>query len=507
VLRSNWITRYGVAVLSIAVATGIRLLFHPQLEERVPLTLYFLSVMITAWYGGMGPAFAAVALGVLAAAHFFILPDNSLWISKPADLLALIVFLFVAIFSVLLNQWLGHARRLAEENAAESARLNEELRRTNQYKDEFLAVLAHELRNPLASIHNALQVMQLKKDNPQSVDKMQVILQRQAQAIMRLVDDLLDASRINRGTLELRCETIDLNTVLEHAVEMAQPKIDANGHQLEFRSSPTPIWVNADPLRLTQVFINLLDNACKFTDRGGQITLSAEQLENQVLVRCSDTGVGIAKEMLPHIFERFMQAEPDSDRSRSGLGIGLALAQSLIDAHGGSIEVESSGLGQGSEFIVKLPAVSAPLIEVATTSQAPRSSGRRILIVDDAVDAATSLALLLQFEGHEITVRHDGLSGLAAYRSEKPDIVLLDLKMPGIDGYEVARRIRQQADSRDVTLIALTGWGHEEDRRHTQEAGFDHHLVKPINFAKLGELLQDFSSSRAPKKSEVRTGS
>jgi len=358
-------------------------------------------------------------------------------------------------------------------------------------KDEFLAMLSHELRNPLAPISNAVHLLRLQQDEDPVQQQARAIIERQVIQLTRLVDDLMDVSRITTGRIQLRHAAITMNDVVEHAVETARPLVDQRKHELRVALSPQPIWLNADAARLEQVIVNLLTNAAKYTDEGGQIWLTVLREGGDCVIRLRDTGVGITPELLPRIFDLFTQAEPSLDRSRGGLGIGLALVQRLVEMHGGRIDVRSV-LGQGSEFTVRLPAVLSPAPSrpsVRTEMAKPASHVLRVLVVDDNVDTAESLVLLVKLLGHNVRMAHDGLVALQSAIDYQPNVVLLDIGLPGLTGYEVASRIREQASLNGILLVAVTGYGQESDRLLALQAGFDHHLVKPIDFEKVRQIL------------------
>jgi signal transduction histidine kinase len=380
--------------------------------------------------------------------------------------------------------------RLREE-AANEKRIATELGVAARRKDEFLAMLGHELRNPLAPILNALEAMRQAPNEPATVAAMHDIVVRQVHHISRLVDDLLDVARIERGKIQLRKQELELSTIIARAVDGTRAVIDARGHQLEVALPEAPLWVDADATRLEQVLANLLNNAAKYTKPGGRIWLSAALEGDQAVVRVRDTGVGISTEMLPHVFDLFAQADRSLDRSEGGLGIGLTLVRRLMELHGGAITAHSEGLGRGSEFVARLPAVWKPHPPRAapTPNSAATRRTTRVLIVDDNRDAADSLATLLKMEGHEVCQVYDGPSALEAARQQRPAIIFLDLGLPGMDGYEVARQLRKQHDMKKSLLIALTGYGQEEDRRRCHDAGFDLHMVKPVELVTLREML------------------
>jgi PAS domain S-box-containing protein len=379
-------------------------------------------------------------------------------------------------------------------DVTERRRAEESLREADRRKDEFLAMLAHELRNPLAPIRNALQLLKLAGNDPGVSQRARELMERQVEYLVRLVDDLLDVSRIMRGKIELRSEPVELATVLARAVETTQPIIDEEGHELTVVLPSGPLWVHGDVVRLAQAVGNLLNNAAKYTEQGGKIRLSAGQEDHQAVIRVRDTGVGIAAEQVPHIFEMFVQGDRRTKNARGGLGIGLSLVRALVRMHGGSVAAHSAGVGKGSEFVVRLPLLERGQAEVRRNEQveqmpAAGSTPRRVLVVDDSPDAADSLALLLQLEGHQVRVAYDGQSALEQAEADPPDIAFLDLGMPNMDGFELVQRFRKSPRLQRVVLVAVTGWGQEEDRRRTRAAGFDDHLVKPVQPEALHALL------------------
>jgi CheY-like chemotaxis protein len=380
----------------------------------------------------------------------------------------------------------------AREHLLEREQTAESLRQADRRKDEFLATLAHELRNPLAPIRNSLQLLRLTAHNDPGAERVCEMMERQVNHMVRLVDDLMEVSRITRGLIQLRKERTELATLIRNAVETTRPLVEAGRHQLAISLPPDPIPLDGDVVRLAQVFANLLNNAAKYTDRGGQIWLTARREQNEAIVSVRDNGIGISATMLPLVFDMFMQADRTTDRSQGGLGIGLTLVKNLVESHGGSISARSDGPGLGSEFIVRLPVAVEQSREpqpVVSPQKVERLAQRRVLVVDDNEDAAASLAMLLRFLGSEVQVARDGATALSMIADFRPDAVLLDIGMPGMDGFEVARRIREQADFAGIVLIALTGWGQAEDRSRTRAAGFDHHLVKPADITSLQSLL------------------
>ncbi|MGE5152843.1 MAG: PAS domain S-box protein [Bdellovibrio bacteriovorus] len=376
----------------------------------------------------------------------------------------------------------------------------EALREADRRKDEFLALLAHELRNPLAPILNAVEILKLKGAPDPTFRKAQDLIERQLGHMVRLIEDLMDVARITTGKLQLRREPVDLATLLEQTAETMQSQVARAGQRLHLSLPMAPVHVDADPVRLGQVFLNLLDNACKYTGTGGVISLSAERDGDDVEIRVEDTGIGIPPEDLTRLFQMFARAGAPGGHAQSGLGIGLALARGLVEMHGGRIEARSEGLGRGSSLIVRLPVLAAP---TTTQSTQPKGSGAsdpvvplRILVADDNRDVVESLALLLELTGHRVERAYDGLEAVEAAERYRPDLVLLDIGMPKLDGYEACRRIRGQPWGRHMLIVALTGWGQEDDRRRSKAAGFDRHLVKPVAPADLLRLLAERRGGR-----------
>jgi PAS domain S-box-containing protein len=378
----------------------------------------------------------------------------------------------------------------------------EALREADRRKDEFLAMLAHELRNPLAPIRNAVQLLRRLGPSEPEIQWTREVIDRQVEHLVRLVDDLLDVSRITQSKITLKKEKVDLITIIGRALETSRPLIDARKHRLTVSLPEQPLRLEGDTTRLTQVVSNLLNNAAKFTPEGGQIWLVAEAQNGQVVLRVRDTGIGIPEELLPQVFDLFRQADRSLDRSQGGLGVGLTLVRSLLEMHGGTVEAYSDGPGRGSEFVVRLPAFAEPgqATEEASAveSDMGNSACHRVLVVDDNVDSAESIALLLELNGHEVRMAHDGPAALEMAYSFHPQVVVLDIGLPGMDGYEVARRLRSEAQMQNVILIALTGYGQSEDRQHSLAAGFNHHLVKPVD----PEVLQTLIASHTPLGAE-----
>jgi len=388
------------------------------------------------------------------------------------------------------------AERTAELQAAAAGLRDREeaLREADRSKDEFLAVLAHEIRNPLAPIRTAVHLLRLETLSDVQRTKARDVIERQVEHLVRLIDDLLDVARITRGAITLQRERVDLAEVVARAIETSRPLIDSRRHELVVRLPEQPVAVDGDITRLSQVVGNLLNNAAKYTDAGGQLQVSVEREGEDAVIRVQDNGMGISAHMLQKVFDLFTQASRAIDRQSGGLGIGLALVRRLVALHGGRVSAHSAGLGRGTEMIVRLPigieprpaSVPSPEPEEST---APAFRSGRILIVDDNRDAADSMALSVQLAGHTVSTAYDGQEGLQLAFAFAPDLVLLDLGMPGLNGFEIAQRIRREAWGQRLTLIALTGWGQEQDRRRTKEAGFNAHLTKPVSPSELLTVL------------------
>jgi signal transduction histidine kinase/ActR/RegA family two-component response regulator len=406
----------------------------------------------------------------------------------------------VAELRVAETEWEGRPALLASlRDVTERKRLEAELRRkaealaeADRRKDEFLAMLAHELRNPLAPILNAAQVMRLSGDDPAVLARMRDVVEHQVRHLARLVDDLLDVSRLTRGKVRLRREPVDLSSLVARVVEAARPVMEARRHELTVDVQAGPLRLEADPTRLGQVLANLLDNAAKYTDPGGTVHLWAGREGDEVVVKVRDDGIGISAEMLPRVFDMFAQADCSLDRSRGGLGIGLTLVKSLVAMHGGSVHARSDGPGRGCEVVVRLPAPKSAGLD---GTGAPPQAGshpevlRHILVVDDNQSSADSLALLLQLSGHDTRVAYSGPEALDIAAAFRPDVVLLDIGLPEMDGFEVARRLREREDSGRAILVAVTGYGQEEVRQRAKEVGFDNHLLKPLDLDALLSVL------------------
>jgi signal transduction histidine kinase len=405
-------------------------------------------------------------------------------------------------------------RRVAERTAQlevdlnERKRLEKALMAADRRKDEFLATLSHELRNPLAAIRNAVQIMELTPLADPHLHLCREVIDRQVEHLSRLVDDLLEVSRITRGKFKLKKKPVEVATFVARAIETAKPLFDARGQRMQVSMPAERLVVNGDLIRLSQIVGNLLNNATKYSPDGAEISLRIEKArracgeEEELLIRVKDNGKGIPAEMLSEVFDLFTQVDRAHDRPQGGLGIGLALVRKLAEMHGGSVDASSLGVGQGSEFIVRLPLLAEPALPApkrAVTTTTP-AAPRRILVVDDNIDAATSLALLLKLAGNETHTAYDGLEAVEASERIRPDVVLLDIGLPKLNGYQACRRIREQPWCKDLKIIAITGWGREQDRQQSKAAGFDGHMVKPVDIDGLMRLIGSVPEQESPER-------
>jgi signal transduction histidine kinase/ActR/RegA family two-component response regulator len=379
------------------------------------------------------------------------------------------------------------------DHIGENNRVNASLREADRRKDEFLAILAHELRNPLAPLRNALESMRLAPNDREATAWARALMERQLAQMVRLIDDLLDLSRVSRGRVELRQENVDLAAVVNGAVEICGPSIRAAGHALSVSLPPETLVLRCDPTRMVQVLSNLLSNAAKYTPAGGgRIEIAGRRSHAGIELSVRDNGVGIPEDMLHKVFDMFTQVERSLERSQGGLGIGLTLVKRLVELHGGSVHARSAGPGRGSEFVVRVPEAAGAAVPAASVAGEAFTGARRrqrILIADDNRDAADSLAVMLRVVGHEVRTAYDGQQAIDMAEAFRPGLALLDIGMPRLNGYETARRLRERPFGREMVLIALTGWGQPEDKQRSHVAGFDHHLVKPVDPSVLDRLL------------------
>lgn len=495
-VNTGGIQRYGFAILTTVLATLARLELDGTLGDRVPFGLYIISVVLTAMVAGTGPAILSLAGGIIAAAHWIVEPHDSWWVSLPADQLAMLVYALIGVVTVYLVHRSGTEALLLQQRAHENEQLSLRLQNADHRKDEFLALLAHELRNPLAPIRSGLSILERESELSAAGHEVRHVIRRQVDQLVRLVDDLFDVSRFLRGQLRVDSDPVDLRSVVDLAIHTVAPIVEQSQHDLSFLRPDEPIYVMGDDVRLTQVVSNLLTNAVRYTPRCGRIRVLMDVDGNEARIKVCDNGIGVAAETREQIFDLFTQANPSQTRDHGGLGLGLAIVRQILEIHHGNVTVASDGPGRGSCFTVTLPLAPADVVaeleeSTATDNDSPGGAKdtKRIMIVDDNGDAAQTLATLLSFDGYATSIANDGHTALKSFERFDPDIVLLDIGMPGMDGYEVARRLRGRRDGQRSKIIAVTGWGQEEDRVLSQAAGIDHHFVKPVDIAGLLKLI------------------
>jgi signal transduction histidine kinase/ActR/RegA family two-component response regulator len=485
--------RYGAAIAVVLVIAGIRAVLAPLLGTQAPLLPFVLGVFAAAYFGGRGPALLASALTpVLATIAFTDWPKDG----PPMQWVAHVVFfLIIAVLSSVLMHELQKRSRVEREALDIAADHAKTLREADRRKDEFLAMLSHELRNPLAPIRNVAYVLSKGGLDQATVRRSGQMIERQARHLTHLVDDLLDVARITRGRVALHREPLSLDSVVDAALETVQPVLDARCQSASIREPGEKIFVNGDSLRLCQVVANLLTNASKYSPERARIEIVIDGSAVDAFVEVRDPGAGIDPQLLPHLFDLFLQGDRTVDRAEGGLGVGLTIVKLLVGMHGGSVEARSAGLGKGSAFRIRLPRTQPPLAppvqQVADDRPAVRP--RRILIIEDNADAAESMRALLRTDAHAVEVVHDGAAGLAKLEDFRADIVLLDIGLPRVDGFMVAHAIRERfaLGGKRPKLLALTGYGREEDRDAALKAGFDGHLAKPIDPRRLLQIVAD----------------
>ena len=475
------VAAYGGAIAAVLAAVLVRWLLDPWLGDTVPYITLFGAVAVTVWLGGWAPAVLATVLGYVIVNIIYVEPTGTLSIDGTSELLQLGLFGVCSAMVIGLGEGMRRARDLYRASDVELRERAAALQRADANKSQFLAVLSHELRNPLAPLRNGLALLRLKSSDRAAADKTLGMMERQITQLTRLIDDLLDVSRIDRGKLELRKERIALDAVARSAIETAMPGIEAKQHELVVRYAGQPLFVDGDPVRLAQVVANLLNNAAKFTPPGGRIELSMRADGGSAILSVADSGVGLAREHLREVFDMFVQLEGSRHTTAGGLGLGLTLVRSLVAYHGGQVEARSAGPGKGAEFIVTLPLAATPAAPTRNPEPPRTDARRRILVVDDNEDAAQTLADLLRLDGHAVEAACDGPSALRAAERLRPDVAFIDLNMPEMDGYELAKRLRATPWGANATLVALTGMGQKADVVETRAAGFDEHLTKPAD--------------------------
>jgi signal transduction histidine kinase/ActR/RegA family two-component response regulator len=505
------LVRYGVAVGAVAVAFGLRLALTPVLGSRLAFVTFVAACLFAAWYGGAGPGVLAAALGGALAVSLLQHPTRP----DPDLAFSLGGYTFICLVCIGFVEWnrrnherfarseaLG--RQSLEASLAERKSLEEALRArldelgiVNRRKSEFLAALAHELRNPLAPVSNAIEILERDPDEPTRA-RMLAILRHQSARLAHIVDDLIDVSRVEQGRVDLRMEVVDFGEPVRHAIAACE-SFGAAHPSLAVNLPVSPVWVRGDADRLEQIVLNLLQNALKYTPPDGHVWVSLVDGSGEAILRVRDDGYGIPADLLEKIFDLFAQAPQPLARTQGGLGIGLSLVRTLVERHGGKVSASSPGPGLGSEFAVRLPLCEAPEPKAKPALEPPRPVRRalRVLVIEDNADMRDSMRDLLALWGHVSEGAADGLEGLAQVLLFKPDVALVDLGLPRMDGYEVARQIRSQEGGRDVLLIALSGYGQPADREAAEVAGFDRHIVKPPDLVELEDLLAREATRRS----------
>lgn len=473
---------YALALSTLAVATLLRFLMDPWLGNYAPFPLYFAAVTIVGVYASVGPATVTMVLGGSIANFFFMPPRGQLFTSGSAYWLGMGLFYLASTLIIVVAARLRASRAAIEESKRQLEERTEQLSIADRRKDDFISMLAHELRNPLAPIVSAVQMLRLKdKAAPEQTQLAIDIIDRQSMQLKFLIDDLLDVIRINTGRIALAFETVEIGKIVQQCADSIRLRCSAENVTLIFREASAPLWLNADPGRLAQIIDNLLDNAVKYTNAGGSITLSVQRENTECVLSIKDTGVGIKSADLPRIFDAFEQVDTTLDRQAGGLGLGLHLVRRLTEKHGGTVTATSEGPGRGSEFVVRLPLLAQlrPESRVDRPRAKRKVEPHRILLVDDNFDAAETLAIVLEREGHDVRVAGSGHEALALTEGFDPEVALVDLGMPEMDGFELADKLRQRY-GQGLHLLALTGYAQEEFRLRSLRAGFDDHLVKPL---------------------------
>ncbi|HVO13328.1 MAG TPA: ATP-binding protein [Vicinamibacteria bacterium] len=485
-LRGGW--RHLIAVVAAAAASVVQLALLPR-PGIAPFVFFSAAVALASWFGGIGPGLLAVVLTAAVGNYVFLEPSPG-WSTSAPELRATVLFVVAASLVAVLCASFRRSLFQLQRTAGALREVEQALRDADRRKTEFLALLSHELRNPLAPITSSLHVLEQAAPGGEQARRAREVIGRQVAQLVRMVDDLLEVTRLTRGRIKLQRRPLELRDLVRRTIEDHRSLFDGSGIGLRFEAAAGPVRVHADENRIAQVVGNLLTNAAKFTSRLGRVTVSvaADAAASRAVLRVADDGAGIAPEMLPWLFEPFTQADTTLDRSRGGLGLGLALVKGLVEQHGGTVEAASDGPGRGAVFTVRLPL--AP--DAAATDRPPappRPASRRVLVIEDGVDAAESLRELLEIEGHCVAVCYDGAAGIRKAREFRPELVLCDIGLPQMDGYEVARAFRADAQLASARLIALTGYAQPEDLERAAAAGFARHLAKPPDVTRLREVL------------------
>lgn len=503
---TNAVARYAFAIGTTSLVIWIRSLLHPTLGVECPFSLFYLSVLLTAWVAGTGPAVLAIVLGASAAAYLFVAPESSLLVDNFADLIHLAIYVVVNIVATVLFFHVQQQRSLAEKRSIENQVLNESLKRADARKDEFLALLAHELRNPLAPIRTCVSLLEKPAVSRDQVASARSIIQRQVNHLVRMTDDLLDVSRFNQGKMELKQQPFDLRSAVNDAIEMTESLFAEKRQRLKVLLPAAPVVCHGDRMRLAQMVANLAGNASKYTANEGRICISLDGNLEQAIITVEDNGIGFPSEQCDRIMQPFVQMDASRTREYGGLGVGLTIVQRLVTIHGGSLAAFSRGPGYGSRFTVTLPRIAedrlpAPLAldsaETGFTKPLTTPEDLRLLIVDDNQDAVDLLKEMFQEENINIQIAYDGFEAIERFTEFQPTLMVVDIGLPCMDGYDLLERIRR-IETSPTRVIALTGWGSESDIQRSKEAGFDRHLVKPVRFEILREAIFSLTTASEP---------
>lgn len=496
--RRKW-QGYGVAlVLFFLSLGGRRLIVDDELSRHMPYAFFYFSLGLSAWFGGLGPGILATVLSTLAATAY-IMKDGSLLQDLEMQLRTgmfvlsgiLLSFLFESLHFT--RKRLMYKKAMLEMEVSQRHKAQEALVEANRRKDEFMATLAHELRGPLGAASNALEVMEVAKDDAVK-EKAMAIMRRQIGQMTRLIDDLMDVARVSQDKIQLKKGPVLLSTVIQSAIDGVKPMMEGKSHTVTVSLPQEPVWIEGDGARLNQVFMNILANAAKYTKPRGDIRIIASTTNDKVKIAVRDNGIGIPAHVLPKIFEMYMQAESTLEQAQGGLGIGLSLVKRLVTLHGGQVTARSFGAGKGSEFEVTLPRLESTKnhVPLAPENKVETEVQHCVLVVDDNEASAQTLGWMMEGLGHQVKLATSGREALKAAQSFHPDVVLLDIGLPEMDGYDVCREMRRMPALKNTVIIAQTGWGQPEEKKRAEEAGFDHHLVKPIDLGALQKVLNSF---------------
>jgi signal transduction histidine kinase/ActR/RegA family two-component response regulator len=496
--RRTQLQRYGTALAAVAVATVVRFLVDDLMGGRATYAFYLIATAFVAWRCGLGPALVAAGIGSLLGNFLFETPGGRFSLDWGPSQASFFVSLAIGVVTAFFCESL-------RVTARENARMYREARQSDERKDVFLAMLGHELRNPMAPLRNALYLLETMGPHDREVEQMHRLISGQVDQLIRLIDDLLDVSRITQEKIELKVESVELHSIVDATLNTVRPYINERRHDLLITLPTERVYLEADPVRMTQVLTNLLNNAAKYTEPGGRIWFTAEAEKGTLTLRVRDTGIGMSAEERERVFDLFEQGGDTVKQAKGGLGIGLTLVRSLVRLHGGTVEAESPGVGLGTEFIVRLPTTygprdapsQTPPVAAPIRAPVPKNGGRmRVLVIDDVVATASGMAAMLGLWNYEAKTCHDAFSALELVRTFKPDVVLADIGLPQMNGYQLAAEMRRIPSLKEAVIVAVSGYGQESDRQKSKAAGFDRHLTKPVDPAELESLLADIRARR-----------